>query len=159
MEEQKTCKAEVYEERTITFRKCSRKAGYGPNGDYCKTHAKQFDTEVKRIAFFYFCNDNAVYRNWGVGTIGIIEEDKRGIRKCSKPEYLARSSGNYFSELQPDQFCEVSSIEEAFACIEKKLLDNIEKEEEQLAIRRTSLEQFRSMKEIAILGKYKDIHR
>ncbi len=35
------CIAECYENWTRRFYQCTRKRGHGPNGDYCKQHAKR----------------------------------------------------------------------------------------------------------------------
>ena len=48
--DQTRCVARVSDETGWHFRQCSRKRGHGPDGKYCKQHAKRFEPKpVKEI--------------------------------------------------------------------------------------------------------------
>ena len=40
-EDKTLCVEEVYKEFVLNASQCSRKRGHGPNGEYCKQHAKK----------------------------------------------------------------------------------------------------------------------
>jgi hypothetical protein len=57
MSEEKRCIAEVWDR----FRdlKCNKVAGYGPNGNYCKTHARAEGHKIgERITLYRVCGGN-----------------------------------------------------------------------------------------------------
>ena len=47
-EDKANCVAEVTDYSGWHSFQCQRKRGYGPNGEYCKQHAKKFESEAKQ---------------------------------------------------------------------------------------------------------------
>lgn len=47
----KTCKETVWGERVQSW-KCQRSAGYGPNGDYCKQHARRHEKKEATVTLW-----------------------------------------------------------------------------------------------------------